>query len=134
MKRTYIDSSVLITAARGTASNCARAMEVLDDPDREFVTSNFVELEVVPKAAYMRSNDELEFYKTFFEGCVKRVEGTRDILRRGYREAVAHGLSAMDALHVVSAADGKAVELVTLEQPTKPMHRTTLIRIACLDS
>jgi hypothetical protein len=39
----------------------------------------------------------------------------------------------MDALHVAAAHMGEAEVLYTLEQNTKPMHRTSLVRVAYLD-
>jgi hypothetical protein len=50
MKRTFIDTGVLIAAARGQNDFAARAMAILDDPNREFASSIFVKLEVLPKA------------------------------------------------------------------------------------
>ncbi len=67
MKRTYIDSGVLIAAIRGIEPIAQKALEILDDPDREFVSSMFVKLEVLPKAAYHKQTLEQEFYTTFFD-------------------------------------------------------------------
>ncbi len=44
----------------------AKAMQVLDDPDREFVSSPFLKLEILPKAVYGKRQAEVEFYQTFF--------------------------------------------------------------------
>lgn len=51
-KRTFIDSGVLIAAARGRSEQSKRAMQILDDPSREFVSSPFVKLEILPKAIF----------------------------------------------------------------------------------
>jgi hypothetical protein len=48
---TFIDAGVLIAAARGTGIKALKAFSVLDDPSREFASSLFVQLEVLPKAA-----------------------------------------------------------------------------------
>ena len=53
-KRTFIDAGVLIAAARGKDAPSMSALEILDDQSREFVSSPFVELEVIPKAIYNR--------------------------------------------------------------------------------
>ncbi len=37
--RTFVDSGVLITAARGSGESANDALAILDDPDREFVSS-----------------------------------------------------------------------------------------------
>jgi hypothetical protein len=47
MKRTFIDTGVLIAAARGQNDVAVRAMAILDDPNREFASSIFVKLEVL---------------------------------------------------------------------------------------
>ena len=58
MTRTFIDASVLIAAARGKAAQAQEAMEILDDPDREFVSSDFTRLEVLPMPVYHGRADE----------------------------------------------------------------------------
>jgi hypothetical protein len=68
MTRTYVDAGVLIAAARGQADLAARAMEVLDDPQREFVGSVFLQLELLPKPIYYGNTLEAEFYEEFFAG------------------------------------------------------------------
>ena len=40
MKLTFLDTGVLITAARGNTEQSARALETLDDPEREFAPSH----------------------------------------------------------------------------------------------
>jgi hypothetical protein len=51
-RKTFVDAGVLIAAARGRADVAAHAMKILDGPDREFVASPFLKLEVLPKAVY----------------------------------------------------------------------------------
>jgi hypothetical protein len=63
---TFIDAGVLIAAARGQTEVSAEAMAVLDDPNRSFASSEFVRLEVLPKALFNRKSDEAEFYDAFF--------------------------------------------------------------------
>ena len=55
MKATFVDSGVLIAAARGEGGLAVRALAVLDDPERQFATSNLVKLEVLPKAIYQKN-------------------------------------------------------------------------------
>ena len=63
---TFVDAGVLIAAARGITEVSAQAMAILDDPDRSFASSEFVRLEVLPKALFNRKSDEAEFYFEFF--------------------------------------------------------------------
>lgn len=67
--KTFIDAGVLITAWRGQAAERLRALTILNDPHGEFVSSPFVQLEVLPKAQYYQQRDEVEFYEAFFAAC-----------------------------------------------------------------
>ena len=67
MTRTFIDSGVLVVAARGTEADSERALAILVDRNREFASSLFVRLELLPKAIYHRKMDEAEFYQSFFD-------------------------------------------------------------------
>ena len=55
MTRTFFDSGVLIAAAKGVSEETARALDVLRDPERKFLTSPFIHLEVVPKAEFNKN-------------------------------------------------------------------------------
>ena len=65
--RTFVDSGVLITAARGSGESAHDALAILDDPEREFVSSFFIRLEVIPKPSYFNRESELSFYNNFFD-------------------------------------------------------------------
>src|SRR5438128_8027740 len=125
---TYIDAGVLITAARGVAPNAIKAIEVLDDPNREFVSSIFLKLEILPKAVYYKNEVEAEFYDAFFNIVARWADSLDAIAQEAFKEACLSGLAAMDALHIASAVSVGAEELVTTERVEKPIHRTTLIR------
>ena len=49
MIRTYLDTGVLIAAWRGTEEVANKAMAVLDDMKREFIFSEVLRLEIMPK-------------------------------------------------------------------------------------
>src|SRR2546429_908290 len=95
--RTYIDSGVLITAARGTATLTAPAIEILTDVTREFVSSDWVRLEVLPKARFFNRESEIEFYDLFFTRVSIWVTFEKDLLTRAMEEAIQSGLSAVEA-------------------------------------
>ena len=132
MMRTYVDAGVLIAAARGVAPIAIKALEILDDPDREFVSSVFLKLEVLPKAMYYKNEDEAAFYSTFFDAVTHWAEPLETIVRDAFNEACGRGLAAVDALHVASAASLSAEELVTTERSEKPIHRTHLVRVVSI--
>lgn len=56
MIRSFIDSGVLIDAGRGNTPNGFPAFSFISNlaQDRQFLTSPFIWLEVVPKAQYMQ--------------------------------------------------------------------------------
>jgi integrase len=47
--RTFVDADVLINAFRGIGPTASAAQAVVDDPDREFVVSDILRLELLPK-------------------------------------------------------------------------------------
>jgi len=128
-KKTYIDSGVLIAAFQGVHSTSIRANRILNDGNREFVSSHFVKLEVLPKAIYHQQKDEIDFYETFFSAVSQWTTDSEQITQDAYQLAGIYGLAAMDALHVAAALWLKADELITTEKSTKPMHRVTAIQI-----
>ncbi|MDJ0618363.1 MAG: PIN domain-containing protein [Calothrix sp. MO_192.B10] len=128
-KKTYIDSGVLITAFRGIDSVSIKANQILSAENREFASSRFVQLEVLPKAIFNQQRDETEFYETFFSAVTHWATDLEKIIHDSYQLACTYGLAAMDALHVAAALQIKADELITTEKPTKPMHRVTEIQI-----
>jgi hypothetical protein len=64
--RTFLDGGVLIAAIRGLPVPTERALGVINDPERVFLASDFVRLEVLPKALYFRQQDEVDFCEAYF--------------------------------------------------------------------
>jgi predicted nucleic acid-binding protein len=128
---TFVDAGVLIAAARGAGARALAAFSVLDDPTREFASSAFVRLEVLPKAVYNRRQAEEIFYESFFAAVTRWADPTIT-LNDSFNAASAYGLSALDGLHVTAALSLRADELVTTEGATKPIHRAQGIRIVSI--
>ena len=103
MTITFIDSGVLITASRGVENLSERAITILSSADRELASSEFIKLELLPKAIYYRQNDEIEFYQTFFNAVTYWANDIEQIIEEGYNIACKYGLAAMDALHIAAA-------------------------------
>ncbi len=122
---TFVDASVLIYAAvkptPATFPRRLRALQVLGDPDREFVASEYLRLEVLPLAHYFNKSKEVAFYETFFASVTVWVDPI-DIIKSAHTLASKYGLGALDALHV-TAAEQVGAELVSAEKPTKPIYR-----------
>lgn len=133
-RRTFIDAGVLVAAARGKGDLATQAMRILDDPNREFVGSPFLKLEILPKPIYEKRREEAEFYEAFFDAVSYRADSVEDIVRNAYVEACTYGLGAMDALHVAAATSVGAEELITTEKEGKPIHRVDLVKVLFLQS
>lgn len=131
--RTYLDTGVLLAAFRGEPDLSARALEVLDDPERSLIVSDAVRLETLPKAHYHREMDEVQFLQEIFS-VAENVSWNCDVLENAFELAKDHGIAAMDAIHVANAMAAGADELVTSEGDTKPMFRVQSIRVVSLRS
>lgn len=122
---TYVDAAVLIYAAKkptaGTFTRRLRALQILTDPNREFVSSEFLRLEVLPIPNYFKKSNEIAFYQAFFNGVSHWVTDSQ-LLNSAYQLASQYGLGALDALHI-SAAISVNAEFISAEKPTKPMYR-----------
>lgn len=129
--RTYLDSSVLIQAVAGRGPVSLLAQRVLDDPNRIFLTSAFVEVECLPSARYHRDAAQEAFMATYL-ATAERVKDEAAILEQAMREGAATGAAGIDACHLAAAVRGGADELVTAEKPTKPMCRSRSVVVASI--
>ena len=135
MKRTYVDAGVLIAAARGSGRMAERALGVISDTTtREFVCSDYIKLEVLPKPTYFGRAAELAFYQNFFDSVSVWLPFSVDDLGSALTEACAAGLGAVDAIHIVVAAKSGCAEVVTSEKPGGAIHRTTLVSVLSIDA
>ncbi|HVX29216.1 MAG TPA: PIN domain-containing protein [Nitrolancea sp.] len=122
--RTFADSGVLIAAARGDNRGVfSRAIEILDDPDRVFVSSDFIRLELMLKPMFYRLVEEVGVYEDFFAATAQWVSSSSDLLERAYDYGCRYGLNAMDALHIAAANIADADEFVTSERTQSPLSR-----------
>jgi len=110
------------------------ALSVIADESREFVCSDYVKLEVIPKPKYFGRTSELSFYEAFFGNVSEWLPFDYSDLEEAFQEACLSGLSAMDAVHVVIAAESGCEELVTSERAGSSIHRTRLIQITSIDT
>ena len=129
---TFIDSGVLVAASRGVEDLSDKAITILTSGDREFASSQFIRLEVLPKAVYNRQTDEAEFYEAFFIAVTYWANDIDQIIQDGYNLACKYGLAAMDTLHIAAAMSVGAEEFITTEKPTKPMYRVADIKVVSL--
>ena len=129
--RTFVDSGVLIAAYKGSPSVVALAIDILDDPNRVFLSSPFIRHEISPKALYNRRQDEYRFYQNYFRRAVF-CDDLKSILSHAGKESAKSGVSAMDSLHIAAAYLLDADEFVTSEKPGRSIYRTSLVKIVYL--
>ena len=132
MTITFIDSGVLVTASRGVDDLSDKALTILASGDRQFASSEFIKLEVLPKAVYHRQTDEAEFYEAFFNAVTYWANDIDQTIQDSYKIACKYGLAAMDALHIAAAISIGAEEFITTEKSTKPMYRVTEVTVVYL--
>jgi predicted nucleic acid-binding protein len=131
---TYVDSGVLIFAAQGTTETAALALPFLADPAREYVSSDYVRLEVLPKCTYYKRAAEVEFYLAFFRLNSRTIPTSPALLEYALEEACSTGISGLDAVHIACAVFAGAEELITSEKNTAPIHRTQKVKVVSIFS
>ena len=131
--RTYIDSGVLISAIRGEENIAKTALSFLQDPLREYVTSDYVKIELLPKATFHKNDEEREFYEEFFKSSSIRVPSSDELLTLALDEGGKTGISGIDAIHVACAMVAGAAELITAEKPDKPIHRANGVKVISIN-
>ena len=113
MTRTFLDAGILIAAVRGQEKEAARALAILEDPERSFLTSDFLRMEVLPKAIYYQRPAEAALYERYFARA-QSIPVSEALVAQAYMEACTFGLSALDALHITVAKTGGAEEFIRL--------------------
>jgi hypothetical protein len=113
---------------RGTPDIRERALAVLGAPHAEFWYSPILRLELILQPTYHQKTIELEFYATYFGGanCYGAVDRIFEV---GQSEAMKYGIPVLDALHIAAAHLAKCKLLLTTESRSKPMFRTTLVKV-----
>ncbi len=133
MTRTFLDSGVLLTAWRG--KECAeQAIALLEDPEREFCSSQMVKLELLPKPALFKQHAETQFYNIHFSRVKADEPLSADLGKEAMELASAHGIATADALNLCAAIRLGAAEFITSEKPGKPLFSVPAIKVISLHS
>jgi predicted nucleic acid-binding protein len=132
MKRTYLDSSVLIQAVQGVDGE--KTAGLLEDPEREFVAATFLKLELLPQPTFHKRKRELEFLEAFFERVTDWREADEALVTAALTEAKSVPLTAVDAIHVAAAKALGCDEFITAEKPGKPLHKVRSLTVRFLPS
>jgi len=132
LKRTYLDSSVLIQAIQGVDGD--KTAGLLEDPEREFVAAAFLKLELLPQPTFHKRKAELEFLEAFFERVTEWREADEVLVTAALAEAKSVPLTAVDAIHVAAAKALRCDEFITAEKPGKPLHKVRSLKVRFLPS
>jgi hypothetical protein len=133
MTLTYIDANVLINAFRGTEPLGSRAMQVLDDPNRIFVVSNYLKLEVLAKPTFHKQELEIEFMNEVFDEA-REVSTSDSLTTQAITLAATYDMTPLDALHASAALIAKVDEFVTAERDTKPIFKVGGLKVTSIHS
>lgn len=132
--KTFIDASVLIEAYQGNNELHQKALEIIDDPEREFIVSDYLSLEVIPKPTFHQFHEEVEFMQDFIDSAPLKASVTPSITGHAITLACRYDLHPLDALHAGTAVESKADELITLEKPEKPLCKVKEVKVVSLRS
>jgi hypothetical protein len=108
-------------------------MRILDDPNRTFVVSDFLRLEVLPQPTFHARESELEFMHEVLDHA-EDVPASPQITGRALALAGRYCLAPMDAAHVAAAVSATVDELVTVEKSTHPMCMVQEVRVMSIHS
>ncbi len=131
-KRTYVDANVLIAAFGSEETAAVRALALIDDPSRRFVTSPLLALETLPKPRYHGNADEVSFIERFLATCAEMVSVDDALIAAAQQLASRYDLSPIDALHASAAIRAGVDEFVTFEKPEKPLCRVAELTVHSL--
>lgn len=118
---TYLDSGVLIAAAKGNEQWSQRAFQIIDDSSRTFVASPFLRLETSRMSHGFA--EQVAMYDDFLLMADIRFEDAGAAVTKAEEITAKYGVEGLDAMHVASALLVHAVEIITTEKLTKPMYR-----------
>ena len=130
---TYLDSGVLLAAWR-SAELRPVALRVLEDPSRQFASSQLAKLELLPKPVFEKRPIETAFYRAHFQEAIAMQPLDEELGQEAQRLAERYGLAAVDALHLSAALRSGAQEFYTSEKPGKPMFRVKELKVISLHS
>ena len=110
-----------------------KAIELLRDDSREFLSTSLVELELTQPQFDPRRGEEAEFYLDYLRNIVtEKSDVTEAVIAMGIDTVRSTQASAMDAMHVTCAIYMGADEFVTAETIGKPLFREKRIPVIYL--
>ncbi len=131
MPRDYLDAGILIEAASGAGRASEIALSLLRDPKRTFLSSPYLDLELLPQVILNKRSLQEKFLQGYLSA-TERVEDMDALFRIAFQEASRSPVSGIDALHIAAAYLLRADEFITTEKPGKPIYKNTLVHVVYL--
>lgn len=128
---TFLDAGVLLSAAQQLSKLREVSLEIINDPNRVFITTKFVRLETELKCDYHGYQDQVKFYETFFQA-VESFDDYNKIVPKALVVGKQFGLNAMDALHISASLLLGCDEFITTERPNSPYKNVKGVKILSL--
>ena len=128
MIRTFADSCVYLAAFRNDALFGQAAQALLLRAPGLLICSDYLRLEIVPKAFFHRNLMELRFYESTLDRCLL-VPNSPHLQTTALQLACEYGLAAGDATLIAAAVLGSADVFITTEKPSKPMFRVKELKV-----
>jgi len=131
-KKTFLDANVLIAAFQGQPEISKKALMLLDDPEREFIITDYLKLELIPKPKFYSRHEEVKFMEAFFESACENLSTSPTLTLQAIEIASTYDVHPLDALHASAAIQARVDEFITLEKPNKPFFRIDNLTIKSL--
>jgi len=104
------------------------------DANRQFLTSDAIKLELLPKPFFEKHHSEIQFYNEHFDTAAASEPFSAALWAEAFTLAKKHGLAATDSLHIAAAIRLGAKEFITSESPGKPIFRVQGIKVISLQT
>jgi predicted nucleic acid-binding protein len=105
------------------------ALDLLCDPEREFVASLLVRMELLPLA---QNPNEVEFYETYFKQVSIWMAIEPHLVTTAIEEERQSKVAPLDAIQLVLAAAAGCHEFVTADTPGAPVFSTQRVQVVGL--
>lgn len=132
--RTYLDANLLIYVSMNAfAPISVKVLSLIADTNREFVASDVLILETLPKPKFHKQIASVDFLENYFSICVRHIKMNQKVTIAAFDEACKYGIGGIDALHLASAKEAGAAEFITNEKKTKAIYKTKLVKVRHID-
>jgi predicted nucleic acid-binding protein len=133
--KTNPDACVLIAASQNMEASTPE-WRILQNPNRDFYFSDYLTLEIMPKAILKEKvkSNELKFLRQYINNSKQIIIPHSDIILKAIDFCTAYELKPLDALHTAAACLGEIDEFISSEKTTAKMYKVNEIKVIHIDS